>query len=160
MAKKLKTKKVKPQDVLAMTKQREQLDQKVKARVRKRSRDNDEDTIEQDPKKKFLALAMRRWHTAAEAEAPVRKEALDDLEFSIGNQWDQQIQARRQLDGRPCHTINRLPQFIRLVTNEQRQQRPAIQINPVGDGATRETARILQGMVRHIEVNSDAGYKG
>jgi len=151
-----KTKKVKPGDVLALQKQREQLDAKVKARVRKQSRDNDEDTIEQDPKKKFLALALRRWHTAAEAEAPTRKESLDDLEFSIGNQWDQQIQARRQLDGRPCHTINRLPQFIRLVTNEQRQQRPAIQINPVGDGATRETARILQGMVRHIEVNSDA----
>ena len=58
--------------------------------------------------------------------------------------------------------MNRLPQFIRQVTNEQRQNRPAIQINPVGDDADVETSEILQGIVRHIEVNSraDEAYDG
>lgn len=107
------------------------------------------------PKQKFLRLAQDRFKLAAEAEATYRSESLDDFEFSIGNQWPQDIQAQRQLDGRPCLTMNRLPQFIRQVTNEQRQQRPAIQINPIGNGADTDTAEIEQGICRHIEVNSD-----
>lgn len=111
---------------------------------------------EQARLEKFLRLAQDRFKLAAEAEAENRKDMLDDLEFRVGNQWPSDIMAARQLDGRPCITINRLPQFLRQVCNEQRQQRPSIQINPVGDGADTDTAEILQGIVRHIEVNSDA----
>ena len=102
----------------------------------------------------FLALAQDRFKLAAESEAANRRDSLDDLEFSIGNQWPMDIKAQRQLDGRPCLTMNKLPQFIRQVTNEQRQQRPSIVINPIGDGADVQTAEILQGIVRHIEVQS------
>ena len=58
--------------------------------------------------------------------------------------------------------MNRLPQFIRQVTNEQRQNRPAIQVNPVGNDADVDTSEILQGIIRHIEVNSraDEAYDG
>jgi portal protein len=104
----------------------------------------------------FLNLALDRFKLAASSESESRREMLDDLEFSIGNQWPQDIKAQRQLDGRPCLTMNRLPQFIRQVTNEQRQQRPAIQINPVGSGSDVDTAEILQGICRHIEVQSAA----
>ena len=107
-------------------------------------------------KEEFLDLAQDRFKLAAQSEARTRREALDDLEFSIGNQWPQNIQAQRQLDGKPCLTMNRLPQFIRQVTNEQRQQRPSIQINPIGDGADVDTAETLEGIIRHIEVNSHA----
>jgi hypothetical protein len=104
----------------------------------------------------FLALAQDRFKLAAQSEARSRRDMLDDLEFSIGNQWPQNISAQRQLDARPCLTMNRLPQFIRQVTNEQRQQRPGIQIHPIGDGADVDTAEILSGVCRHIEYNSDA----
>src|SRR3989442_12979398 len=66
------------------------------------------------------------------------------------------IQTSRENDGRPCLTINRLPSMKRQITNEQRQQRPSIQVNPVGNGADQDTAETFQGMIRHIEVNSDA----
>ena len=104
----------------------------------------------------FLNLARDRFKLVATAESKCRKEALDDLEFSVGNQWPQQILTQRQLDGRPCLTMNRLPQFIRQVTNEQRQQRPAIQINPIGDGADVDTAQVYEGIIRHIERLSHA----
>jgi hypothetical protein len=109
-----------------------------------------------DKDKEFLALALDRFKLAIEAEATLRRDALDDLQFSIGEQWPSDIKADRQLNGRPCLTVNVLPQFIKQVTNEQRQQRPAGTINPVGDGADIDTAEILQGVVRHIEVGSDA----
>lgn len=114
-----------------------------------------------DPKpdksvKEFLKLAQDRFKLAAEAEQATRKDSLDDVDFSIGNQWPMDIQTDRNQDGRPCLTINRCPQFIRNVVNEYRQQRPAIGVNPVGDGADTDTAQIVQGILRHIEVNSDA----
>jgi hypothetical protein len=106
--------------------------------------------------KAFLSLALERFKQSAEAEAEIRKDALDDYKFSIGEQWPDNIKTERSRDGKPCLTINRIKQFIHQVTNEQRQQRPSIQVNPVGDGADIDTAEIEQGIIRHIEVNSDA----
>jgi hypothetical protein len=106
--------------------------------------------------RQHLAQAQQRFRLCDEAEARARRDALDDLKFSIGEQWPADIEAQRVADGRPCLTMDQLNQSIKQVCNEQRQQRPSVQINPVGDGATREVAEALQGMVRHIEVNSEA----
>src|SRR6185437_13733770 len=106
--------------------------------------------------KDFLKLALERFKRAAEAEDRQRRDALDDLEFSTGKQWPAEVSGSRLADGRPCLTMNRLPQFIRQITNEQRQQRPAIKVNPVGSGSDPDTAEVLQGVVRHIELASDA----
>jgi hypothetical protein len=105
---------------------------------------------------KLLAEARARFQCASDAEDSIRKEALEDLRFRAGEQWPEHITAQRKLDSRPCLTINRIPQFLRQVTNEIRQNRPSIQINPVDDAADTETAEIFQGVIRHIEVSSDA----
>jgi hypothetical protein len=105
----------------------------------------------------FLAKAHARFKLCADAEAENRKKALEDLKFAkLSEQWPADIQTQRSADGTPCLTLNQLGKFIRQVCNEQRQQRPAIQVNPVGDGADKETAQVIQGMIRHIEVNSEA----
>ena len=85
----------------------------------------------------------------------IRHEANIDMNFRAGNQWDPQVITDRVNAGRPCLTINRVQQFIHQVTNEQRQNRPSIQVNPVDD-STVEDADILEGMVRHIQVDSEA----
>lgn len=107
-------------------------------------------------KEEFLALAMERFKLAEAAESRYRREALEDFEFYTGNQWPADIKTQRDRDRKPCLTINRLKPSKRIITNEFRQQRPAIQVNPLGDGATVETADFLQGIYRHIEVGSDA----
>jgi len=60
------------------------------------------------------------------------------------------------INARPCLTINKLPQHVRQVTNEQRQNRPAGKVIPVDDNADIEVAAIFDGVVRHIEYMSDA----
>lgn len=105
---------------------------------------------------KLLQQARKRFRLASDAEESIRREALEDLRFRAGEQWPQNIKIDRQNTGRPCLTINRIPQFLRQVTNEIRQNRPSIQVNPVDDQADPETAEILQGIMRHIEVSSDA----
>ena len=103
-----------------------------------------------------IQTALERFKIAAEADEEWRQECLDDLDFSIGNQWPLTIQTVREKDGRPCLVMDQLQQSIRLVCNQYRQQPPSINISPVGSGADVDTAEILQGVVRHIEVNSDA----
>lgn len=103
-----------------------------------------------------MAQAHKRFKLAAEAEAHLRAESLTDLKFRSGDQWPADIKVQRSKDGRPCLEMNRLEQFVRMVCNEERQQRPAIQVNPVGDNADVETAEIEQGLIRHIEVQSHA----
>jgi hypothetical protein len=101
--------------------------------------------------------AREAFERAAEAEAENRREALDDLKFArLGEQWPPHIRRERDLDGRPCLTINRLPAFIRQVVNDARQNQPSILVHPVGDGADVETAEIFNGLIRHIEQSSDA----
>jgi len=103
-----------------------------------------------------MRLARERFKLAQDAEAAWREECLDDHKFRIGEQWIDEIKKQRGIRKLPCLTINRIPRTIAQVTNEQRQQRPAGQVNPVGDGADKETADIIQGAIRHIEVQSDA----
>ena len=99
---------------------------------------------------------MTRFQLASDAEADWRRDALDDLKFSVGRQWAPTVESQRQLDGRPCLVMNRLPQFMHQITNQQRQQKPSVQVNPVGSGADVKIAEVLQGMFRHIEINSEA----
>jgi len=80
--------------------------------------------------------AMKRYHLAENAERDNRRDALDDLKFSAGDQWPASVQAERLTDGRPMLTINHLPKFIHHVTGDIRQNKPAIRVRPpVGNRA-------------------------
>lgn len=103
----------------------------------------------------FISAAKERFQVYVTAWSEIRHQANEDQRFWAGQQWDPQIMNDRASTGRPCLVINRLQQFTKQVTNEQRQNRPAIQINPVDDSTT-DDAEILEGMVRHIQVDSEA----
>jgi hypothetical protein len=120
------------------------------------SNDDVQRRLEQERTRKFIREALTRFKLAADNEAKPRKDMLNDWKFAMGEQWAIDIESQRVADGRPCLVMDHLKQSIRQVCNEQRQQRPAIQINPAGDGATRKVAEVLQGTVRHIEVLSEA----
>jgi hypothetical protein len=112
--------------------------------------------VKSDKDEDVLHRARARFKLAEEAESACRKLALDDLKFSAGEQWSEQSMKMREAEKKPCLTINRIPQFIRQITNDQRQNRPAIKVSPVDNKADVETAKIYQGMIRHIEYSSDA----
>ncbi len=104
----------------------------------------------------FLQTAKKQFHEAEEGSAEIRKAGLEDWKFYWGEQWPQAVEADRTVNNRPCLTFNHCKSFVAQVTNEERQTRPAIQINPVGDGADVDTADVIQGLVRHIEQISEA----
>lgn len=105
----------------------------------------------------FLKEVREKFDRAAEREDENRKRGLEDLRFArLHDQWPAAVKQERERDGRPCHTINKLPAFIRQVVNDARQNKPAITVHPVDSGADVETAEIISGLIRNIEVSSDA----
>lgn len=100
--------------------------------------------------------ARARLQLAIEADGGNRAAAMDDLKFAAGDQWPAEIQMQRQLDRRPCLTINKTDTFVRSVVNNMRQQRPRIKVHPVSDGADEAVSDVIEGLIRHIEVSSNA----
>jgi len=115
----------------------------------------------------MLQQMRDRFRIAISTCSESREDELDDLRFMAGSpdnqwQWPQDVLATRgsvqgqTVNARPCLTINKLPQHVRQVTNEQRQNRPSGKVIPVNDQADIEVAEVLDGIVRHIEYMSDA----
>lgn len=105
---------------------------------------------------KLIEEAHQRFKQAQEAEKEQREASVEDLQFLNGEQWPEDIKKKRIADARPCHTINRLPQFVRQTTNPGRANRVSAQVLPVDDKGDIDTAEVLQGIIRHIEVQSNA----
>lgn len=117
--------------------------------------------------KDIIDTALHRMTMAIAAYSDSREDELDDLRFYAASpdnqfQWPADVLATRgsvqgqTINARPCLTINKLPQHVRQVTNDQRQNRPSGKVIPADDKADVEVAEIFNGMVRHIEYMSDA----
>jgi hypothetical protein len=115
----------------------------------------------------ILATARSRLDMAMSALSESREDEIDDLRFYAGSpdnqwQWPADVLATRgavqgqTINARPCLTINKLPQHVRQVTNDMRQNRPGAKVIPVDDKADLQVAEIFNGMIRHIEYISDA----
>jgi hypothetical protein len=107
-----------------------------------------------DNSSELLRVARERFKLVVDAESEIREAFLDDFKFRAGDQWPENIKVERKSDNRPALVINRIPQHVRQITNDQRQNRPSIKVAPVDDNADVETAKIFQGVIRHIERNS------
>ena len=106
--------------------------------------------------KKVVERAKIRFRKAAEADSQAREQGIKAFQFYVGDQWDPAVKNDRFNAQRPCLTIDRVRPTVKLVCNEYRQMRPSVQVNPVGGNADIEVAEIMEGMIRHIETQSDA----
>lgn len=116
---------------------------------------DDTDAPEAQDDDAFLEEARRRFSEGATADRENREAGYDDLKFLAGHQWDEGVEEERRLAGRPCLTINRLPQFVAQVVGDIRINRPGIKVRPVED-ADKEMAEVREGLIRSIEHQSRA----
>ena len=114
-----------------------------------------------------LAEARSRLSMAISAFSESREDEIDDLRFYAGSpdnqwQWPADVLATRgavqgqTINARPCLTINKLPQHVHQVTNEQRMNRPGVKVIPANEDADVDVAEVYNGVIRHIEYISDA----
>lgn len=82
-----------------------------------------------------------------------RFEAMDDLRFAAGEQWDPVVlQQRKSL---PCLVINTIPQFTAQLVGDWRESRKAIKVIPSNNEDT-DIASVREDLVRNIEMQSRA----
>lgn len=104
---------------------------------------NTQDAVE------YLALTT-------EAESTDRTKSQQDEKFSYGEQWELPDQQSRMLDERPALSINSTGAYCRKIVNAMREMRPRMKAHPTDGFATREVAKVVTGLLRHVEVNSNA----
>lgn len=116
---------------------------------KKKSKNTTDETV--------LDEALERFEESQDGSDYNRDAYEEDIEFArLGDQWPDHVKKQRQQEGRPCLTINKLPSFIRQVVNDARQNKPGIRVHPVDNGADKNTAEIINGLIRTIERNSNA----
>ena len=82
-----------------------------------------------------------------------RFEAMDDLRFAAGEQWDPVVlQQRKSL---PCLVINTIPQFTAQLVGDWRESRKAIKIVSSNESDV-DVADVREDLVRNIEMESRA----
>lgn len=104
----------------------------------------------------ILREARLRYQAGVDGDRYNRDRDEEDRRFYKGgrDQWESEVVASRS--GRPTMTINRLPQFVKQVTGEMRQNKPAIKVLPVDDKTDPKLAEVYSAIIRHIESQSDA----
>lgn len=100
--------------------------------------------------KALLDTAKGYWST-------IHDQFRQDLKFANNiEQWDEKIKNERLRMGRDCQTYPIIKGFIRPLTNAVKEAPPGITIYPISD-STKDDAKMLSGVCRHIEYNSNAG---
>lgn len=111
----------------------------------------------------FLTTMRKRFEQARADEKEIRDEGrIDQLYLAGKGQWSDAAAAQRTSEKRPMKTFNLLPTFVQSITNEFRQNKPQPKVNPISSGANPETAKILNGCIRHVQYRSmaDVAYSG
>ncbi|HVY53956.1 MAG TPA: portal protein, partial [Gammaproteobacteria bacterium] len=109
----------------------------------------------------LVTKAKEDFKQAFDWEAQARLNFEYDYKFANGDthnkfQWDNDLIVARELDNKPCLTINKVQQHNLMVINDAKQNKPGVRIRPVGDEASFEGAQIYQELIYHIEYISNA----
>ena len=112
----------------------------------------DLDSISDD---ELLERAQEQFRRAASADQTWRERAVQELNFCDAlEHWDEQ--AKQERNGRPQLVFDLIGPKIAQVVNDMRQAPPEIRFAPVGSGGDKEEAKILQGLDRNIDNDSNA----
>jgi hypothetical protein len=112
-----------------------------------------------------MVQALDRFKVGSDADSDQRKREVDALRFQVPEFcWPTEVKDQRkpQLIGgvaipqRPMLSIPSLDHPIQLVLNAEKAAHLGVGIHPLSDDAEEETAEVLQGLYRRIEVQSRA----
>ena len=121
----------------------------------------DEGDAAGDADEKIVTEAKKRFDKCKEWESAARALWVEDTRFVEGDsdnnyQWDTTVRAARLKQQRPCLTINKVRQHCLQIVNDARQNKAQIRINATGNGASYQSAKVFEGIARHIEYQSSA----
>ncbi len=97
----------------------------------------------------FLGEMRENYDRGIEADEHNRIAAIEDIEFTYGNQWDETVRNLREKRRKPVLTVNRLPAYVAQIVNNRLLNETEIRVYPERDG-TKDVAELRQGLLRAI----------
>lgn len=104
-----------------------------------------------DTQEDFLSDMREQYQADVDFDRINRFEAIDDLRFAAGEQWDPVVLQQRK--GLPCLVINTIPQFTAQLVGDWRESQKAIKVVPSNNEDT-DVASIRGDLIRNIEMQS------
>jgi hypothetical protein len=110
---------------------------------------------------KIIKEAKEDFKRCEDWESEFQPRFINDVKFANGDsdnnwQWDDAVRSGRIDNQKPCLTINKTRQHNLQIINDAKQNKPGVNIRPVGGEATYDAAQVFEGIVRHIEYQSNA----
>lgn len=109
---------------------------------------NDEDDLLKDSINK-----VNDWYTYFNEHI---ERARNFLIFLYVDQWDLNIREARELSSRPTMEFNKITSIIRAILGENRNNSPALTVRGIGKDIRQKTVDIYEGLISHIQYESDA----
>jgi hypothetical protein len=112
-----------------------------------------------------IQQALDRFRVGVDADNEQRRREVSALRFQVpALAWPDDVKEQRKpqvvggvaLPQRPMLSIPSLDQPIQLTLNAERAARLGVQIHPISEEADDDTAEVIQGLYRRIEVDSRA----
>ncbi len=109
----------------------------------------------------LIMEAHERWNRCSEYESTAHQRAIADYKFAFGDsdngyQWPDAIKRNRDVDKRPCLTLNITRQHNKQIVNEQLKNKRQVKIRAAGGEATAESAQLWQALIDDIQYKSNA----
>lgn len=109
----------------------------------------------------IIDRAHKRFAECIEWEGPFRQRFKEDMRFLYADsdnqeQWNAAVRAQRQISGQVMVTINKTHTHWLHVVNQNKENKPEIQVSPTGEEASYESAQIFEQIIKRIEYISDA----
>ena len=113
-----------------------------------------------------LQQALDRFKIGSDADVDQRNREVDALRFQVPDLcWPTEVKDQRKpqiiggvaIPQRPMLSIPSLDHPIQLVLNAEKAAHLGVSVHPLSDEASDDTAEVIQGLYRRIEVESRAG---
>lgn len=116
-----------------------------------------EDTVQKSSDdEQFLEVVRKRYQNAQGVWEPVFEKYRSDCEFANGDMWDSSLKSKRKVNNLSCLTVDKITPKINYIVNNALSNMPAIKVRPVRDGASENTAKVFDGLIKSIEYRGNA----
>jgi DNA-binding protein YbaB len=99
---------------------------------------------------------LKRYHQAKEVWSSIFAQYVEDQRFANGDQWDPKVKKMRDEAGLSTLVYNTIESKIKYIVNNARANTPSIKCNPISGGASVNTAKVFDGIIKHIQYKYDA----
>jgi len=110
-----------------------------------------------ETKEEFIKWAIDTYGKDLDSDRLNRQQAIQDMKFVAGDQWDDRVLQQRIADRKPTLTMNRLPAFVGQLIGNRRLNETEVKVVP-DTGGTKDVARIRESLIRSIQKTSNANF--